>query len=140
MVHTFKEALVNPARSLPRLAVVCLGAASVLLGGAGSVLLGTCGTFTDVAADAFCPFVLEIFYLGITTGLTPTTYDPASPVTRLQMAAFLSRTVDRALQRGSRRASLSQFWVTRANVATTTLGQTTVNAPTFVKADGADVW
>jgi len=41
----------------------------------------------------FCPFVLEIFYLGITTGTTPTTYDPSSTVTRLQMAAFLSRTV-----------------------------------------------
>jgi len=62
--------------------------------GAGASLLGTCGPFTDVAADVFCPFVLEIFYLGITTGTTATTYDPASNVSRLQMAAFLSRTVD----------------------------------------------
>jgi hypothetical protein len=34
--------------------------------------------------------VLEVFYLGITTGTSPTTYDPASNVSRLQMAAFLS--------------------------------------------------
>jgi hypothetical protein len=52
-----------------------------------------------VAEDAFCAFVLEIFTLGITTGTTATTYDPASSVTRLQMAAFLSRTVDGVLKR-----------------------------------------
>jgi len=42
----------------------------------------------------------------VTTGTSPTTYDPGSAVTRLQMAAFLSRTVDKALQRGSDRAAL----------------------------------
>ena len=71
---------------------VCLTAA--ILAGASSALIGTCGPFTDEAADAFCPFVLEIFYLGITTGTTATTFDPTSNVSRLQMAAFLSRTVD----------------------------------------------
>jgi hypothetical protein len=34
----------------------------------------------DVAADSFCPFVLEIFYLGTTTGTTPAPYDPAASV------------------------------------------------------------
>src|SRR5215475_14269087 len=69
-----------------------------------------CGPFTDVSsADPFCPVVLEIFTLGITTGTTPTTYDPASNVTRVQMAVFLSRTVDGVLKRGSRRAALNQF-------------------------------
>lgn len=53
--------------------VICLTAIGALLGGAGSVLLGTCGPFTDVAADAFCPFVLDIYYLGITTGTSLTT-------------------------------------------------------------------
>ncbi len=47
--------------------------AAALSAGAGSTALGMCGPFTDVAGDAFCPFVLEIFYLGITTGTTPTT-------------------------------------------------------------------
>jgi hypothetical protein len=45
-----------------------------MLSGAGSVLFGTCGPFTDTAADAFCPFIQEVFFLGITTGTTPTTW------------------------------------------------------------------
>ena len=90
--------------------VFVLAAGGALFAGAAAPLLGTCGPFTDVAADAFCPFVLEIFTLGITTGTTPTTYDPAGNVTRLQMAAFLSRTVDGVVRRGSRRAALNQFW------------------------------
>ena len=73
--------------------VAAFAAVLALLGGAAGGVLGTCGPFTDAAADAFCPFVLEIFYLGITTGTTATTYDPGANVSRLQMAAFLSRTV-----------------------------------------------
>jgi hypothetical protein len=110
---------------------------SVLLGAAGA-LLGTCGPFTDVAADAFCPFVLEIFTLGITTGTTPTTYDSAGNVSRLQMAAFLSRSVDGVLKRGGRRAALGQFWTTQDSRAAdlTTLGL----SPYLVACDGADLW
>ena len=109
-----------------------------MLAGVASGLLGLCGPFTDVAADAFCPFVLEIFYLGITTGTTATTYDPTSNVTRLQMAAFLSRTVDGALKRGSRRAALDQYWTTQNG---TVLGLTTVGTnPNFVASDGTDLW
>ena len=112
-------------------------AAAVLLGAASS-LVGTCGPFTDVAADSFCPFVLEIFYLGITTGTTATTYDPAANVSRLQMAAFLSRTVDGVLKRGSRRAILDQFWTTQNG---TVLAVTTVSTgPELLKSDGADLW
>src|SRR5215471_13604816 len=86
--------------------LVLAAAAATLLGGWAAAALGACGPFSDVAADAFCPFVLEIFYLGITTGTTATTYSPADNVTRLQMAAFLSRSVDGVLKRGSRRAAL----------------------------------
>jgi hypothetical protein len=115
-----------------------LAAAGALLAGMSGALLATCGPFTDAAGDAFCPFVLEIFYLGITTGTTATTYDPASNVSRLQMAAFLSRTVDGALKRGSRRAALDQFW-TPKNAAV--LGLTTVGTqPLSVACDGTDVW
>ncbi|HKA35914.1 MAG TPA: S-layer homology domain-containing protein [Thermoanaerobaculia bacterium] len=123
-------------RSSARFAAVC----AILLAGAGSFLLGTCGPFTDVAPDAFCPFVLEIFYLGITTGTTPTTYDPAGNVTRLQMAAFLSRTVDATLRRGSRRAALGQFWtaISPPLVGVTTLGST--DAVALLASDGTDVW
>ncbi|HKA35438.1 MAG TPA: S-layer homology domain-containing protein [Thermoanaerobaculia bacterium] len=109
-----------------------------LVAGSAGALLGTCGPFTDVAADAFCPFVLEIFYLGITTGTTATTYDPTANVSRLQMAAFLSRTVDGVLKRGSRRAALDQFWTTQN---ATVLGLTTAAiTPRLVASDGADLW
>jgi len=116
--------------------LLILGAA--VLSGAGEALLGNCGPFTDTANDAFCPFVLEIFYLGITTGTMATTFSPSDNVSRLQMAAFLSRTVDRALLRGSRRAALSQFWTpaNRDNLTIVTLG---FSAPA-IRSDGADVW
>ena len=118
-------------------AVSVLAAAAVAVGGGGA-LFGNCGPFTDAAADAFCPFVLEIFYLGITTGTTATTYDPGGNVTRLQMAAFLARTVDGAIKRGGRRAVLDQFWTTSNS---TVLGVTTVgNTPEGCRSDGADVW
>jgi hypothetical protein len=126
-----------PTRS-SRLASAFAASVLVVLLGASSALFGLCGPFTDVAADAFCPFVLEIFYLGITTGTTPTTYDPTSNVNRLQMAAFLSRSVDGVLKRGSRRAALGRFW-TPQDAAD--LGLTTVASdPGLPASDGADVW
>src|SRR6476660_6769379 len=110
----------NASRRLrPKLFVALLASTTLLAGGASS-LLGVCGPFTDVTDATFCPFVLEIFTLGITTGTTPTTYDPTSSVSRLQ------------------RAALDQFWTTQA---ATSLGSTTVGtAPQFVKSDGADLW
>ncbi|HEV8118555.1 MAG TPA: S-layer homology domain-containing protein [Thermoanaerobaculia bacterium] len=118
--------------------MVSIAIAGAVIGGATSALLGACGPFTDAAADAFCPFVLEIFYLGITTGTTATTFDPTSNVSRLQMAAFLSRTVDGALRRGSRRAILDEFWTTQNS---TVLGLTTVGqGPFLLRSDGADIW
>jgi hypothetical protein len=54
------------------------------------------------------------------------------------MAAFLSRTVDGVLRRGSRRAALDQFWTAQNS---TVLGLTTVpNFPYKVRSDGADLW
>ena len=115
---------------------VSLALAAVLTG-AGGALLGTCGPFTDVAPDSFCSFVLEIFYLGITTGTTPTTFDPTANVTRVQMAAFLSRTVDGVLRRGNRRTALEQTWTPGdSSLAVTTLAGTL----SFLKCDGLDVW
>lgn len=112
--------------------------AAALLAGTAQGLFGSCGPFTDVAADAFCPFVQEIFFLGITTGTTPTTYDPGGNVTRLQMAAFLSRSVDGVLKRGSRRAALNRFWTPQNEtlLETTTVG----DGPNGPASDGLDVW
>ena len=124
------------SRSGRRLFVVSTALLAAALG-AGSALLGVCGPFTDVSDAAFCPFVLEIFTLGITTGTTPTSYDPGSVVSRLQMAAFLSRTVDRVLQRSGRRAALRQFWTTQTDqIPVTALP----GPPVFVEYDGADLW
>ena len=121
--------------------MVRIAAAAVLAlaAGASSALFANCGPFTDVAADNFCPFVLEIFYLGITTGTTPTTFDPDGHVTRLQMAAFLSRSVDGILRRGSRRALLKKFWTPQNALV---LGATTFGAgePIAAACDGRDIW
>jgi hypothetical protein len=125
-------------QSTRRFLAVGLVLAAAIFGGVASAVLGVCGPFTDVAADSFCPFVLEVFTLGITTGTTPTTYDPTSAVSRLQMAAFLSRGVDGVLKRGGRRAALRQFWTIQSafGLALTTVGST----PTFVESDGLDLW
>ena len=48
-------------------------------------------TFTDVADSSARDHIARIFGLGITTGRTPTTYDPNGNVTRSEMAVFLSR-------------------------------------------------
>ena len=123
-----------------RILTVSLVLVAALLAGAGSALLGVCGPFTDVSDAGFCPFVLEIFYLGITTGTTPTTFDPGASVSRLQMAAFLSRTVDRVLTRGSRRAALAHFGTYDPQYSNgqglTTVGQ----SPFWVASDGKDLW
>jgi hypothetical protein len=124
--------------SLGRSALIGLALVLSLTVGATSSLLGACGPFADFTDAAFCPFVLQIFYLGITTGTTPSTYDPSAPVSRLQMAAFLSRTVDGVLKRGSRRAALNDFWTSQnANV----LGLSNLaNGAQWARSDGADVW
>jgi DNA-binding beta-propeller fold protein YncE len=108
--------------------------------GSTTALWGVCGPFSDAAADSFCPFVLEIFYLGITTGTTPTTYDPEGNVSRLQMAAFLSRSVDGVLKRGSRRAALNQHWTTQGQPPSSLIVTTVGAGPTMVQSDGADLW
>jgi hypothetical protein len=102
--------------------------------------------FTDVpGSNGFFCFIAQIYFQGITLGVTPTTYDPAGNVRRDQMAAFLSRTQNSVLNRGSRRAAHNQFWTTTPHYAITQgagkLGTTTVGAdPRLVASDGADLW
>jgi DNA-binding beta-propeller fold protein YncE len=121
-----------------RKTAVALFLGAAFLCGAGSAALASCGPFSDVSDVAFCPFVLEIFTLGITTGTTPSTYDPSAPVSRLQMAAFLSRTVDQTLNRSSERARMGRFWTTKSAAA---LALTSVGAfPVQAASDGLDVW
>jgi pimeloyl-ACP methyl ester carboxylesterase len=58
---------------------------------------GYCGTaspFTDVPYNSWsCKFVKKLVELGITMGIGQGLYGPANPVTRAEMAGFLSRAV-----------------------------------------------
>ena len=47
--------------------------------------------FTDIEDSSARDHIAHIFALGITSGRTPTTYDPTARVTRAHMAVFLSR-------------------------------------------------
>ena len=74
---------------------------------------GTCGgvtttlPFTDVMGNQFFCQIAEAYFSGLTNGTTATTYSPGNNVTRDQMAAFITRTQDSALKRGSHRACRS---------------------------------
>ena len=95
--------------------------------------------FTDVSASNifFCS-IAQAYFTGLTNGTSPTTYSPGNPVTRDQMAAFITRTQDSALKRGSRRAAAGQ-WATPQNVSL--LNITYVgNGPQFNCFDGEDIW
>jgi hypothetical protein len=105
---------------------------------------GTCSgqiitlPFTDVMSNPFFCEIAEAFFSGLTNGTSPTTYSPSSPVPREQMAAFITRTQDSALRRGSRRAPLGQ-WAAPAALPMT--GRTAVGSdPELVASDGADLW
>ena len=50
--------------------------------------------FTDIAGNTHADRINQLAELGVTTGRTPTTYDPAVPVGRDQMASFLVRAIE----------------------------------------------
>jgi hypothetical protein len=105
---------------------------------------GSCGgatillPFTDVMVNPFFCQIAEAYFSGLTNGTTPTTFSPAANVPREQMAAFVTRTLDQSIKRGSRRAALKQFWSPTSpdGVGLTTL----VTVPQLVESDGADLW
>jgi DNA-binding beta-propeller fold protein YncE len=94
--------------------------------------------FTDVGSSIFFCQIAEAFFSGLTNGTSATTYSPSDNVARDQMAAFITRTQDSALRRGSDRALLKQ-WATPINLPMT--GRTALgSAPQLVESDGADLW
>lgn len=134
--------------NVTRKRTLLLAAAIVIVTGASSRLnadTGTCGgasitvPFTDVpSGNTFFCSIAEAFFSGLTNGTSATTYNPGDPVPREQMAAFVSRTMDQSLKRGSRRAALEQFWTPTSAGG---LGLTTVGgSPSLVESDGADLW
>jgi len=112
---------------------------------------GTCGgtplmlPFSDVAGNPFFCEIAEAFFTGLTNGTTPTTYSPAQNVPRDQMAAFITRTQNSVLRRGSLRAALGQ-WATQTS--NTVLVQAGVagnltpagDNPIQVKSDGISLY
>jgi YVTN family beta-propeller protein len=109
------------------------------VGAGGTLRAAPCGPFTDLSFDdPFCPAILQMYYLGLTAGTSPTTFGPTQPVTRQVLAAFLARE-SRVIARGvGRRAALRQFWTI---TATDALAGTTVGfVPEFCISDGDDVW
>ncbi len=123
-----------------RARLAAFAAAAALFGGAVAGVLADCGPFADVGTGPpnFCPFILELYYLGITAGTSPTTFAPNEPVTRAQMAVFIAKSFDQSLARGGRRAALGQWWTPQSESA---LGLTPIAAAAAaVRSDGADLW
>ena len=73
--------------------------------GAGYVPPAATGIFDDVPADGFRPFIEDLYTRGVTGGCAggpppaPISYCPANPVTRGQMAVFLTKTFELLLYR-----------------------------------------
>src|SRR5687768_12280072 len=105
---------------------------------------GSCGgvtvtlPFTDVMGNAFFCQIAAAYFSGLTNGTTATTFSPTQTVTREQMAAFTTRTLDQSLKRGSQRAVAKKWWTPQdANSMTLTdVG----NNPLQVEFDGTDLW
>lgn len=105
---------------------------------------GTCGTatttlpFTDVMGNQFFCQIAEAYLSGLSNGTSAIAFSPTQNVPREQMAAFVTRTLDQSLKRGSRRAALKQFWTPTSEIG---LGLTPVGiSPILVESDGADLW
>jgi hypothetical protein len=108
---------------------------------------GTCGgqmialPFTDVpSSNVFFCSIAEAYFSGLSNGTTATTYGTGLNVPREQMSAFVTRTLDQSLRRGSHRAAMDQFWT---NQGGNSLGLTTLAAsssPQGIRSDGADLW
>src|SRR5207244_1714634 len=101
--------------------------------------------FTDVGSSPFFCQIAEAFFSGLTSGTSATTYSPGNVVTREQMAAFVTRTQDSALRRGSRRAALNQWWTPSplGLGPDSPSSYTAINMPApgqMVQSDGADIW
>jgi hypothetical protein len=106
---------------------------------------GNCGgvtitlPFNDVMASPFFCQIAAAYFSGLTNGTGDgTTYSPTQTVTREQMAAFISRTMDQSLKRGGKRAVAKKWWTpqTADSLTLTSVG----NIPQQVAFDGTDLW
>ena len=110
---------------------------------------GSCGgasitlPFTDVpASNIFFCSIASAYVTGLTAGTSATTYSPAANVTREQMAAFITRTLDQSLKRGKQRAAAQQWWQPTNVSALRSTSFTFIGAFDLrnIAWDGADLW
>jgi hypothetical protein len=106
---------------------------------------GTCGgraitlPFTDVpAANGFFCQIASAFFSGLSNGTTATTYSPSDPVTREQMAAFVSRTLEQSIRRNNLRAVTKKWYLPPDPTGITVRG--VGDQPQAVEFDGTDLW
>jgi hypothetical protein len=141
------NASLNTNRSITYLALALIALTATLIIASSQLQAdtGTCAgasitlPFVDVpAGNIFFCSIAEAWFSGLTNGTSATTYGPSDAVPREQMAAFITRTQDSALRRGSLQAALDQ-WARPATIpgtARTAVG----DAPFLVQSDGADLW
>jgi DNA-binding beta-propeller fold protein YncE len=134
----------NRSNMVRALLVISVMASLTILSRTIQADTGNCGgatttlPFTDVQGNVFFCQIAAAYFSGLANGTSATTYSPSDNVTREQMAAFTTRTLDQSLKRGSRRAALDQFWTTASS---NSLALTMVeDGPIGVKSDGADIW
>ena len=118
--------------------------AAIAFLGVGFRVLADCSAFdlpfTDLGSTSFCAQIAEAYFSGLSNGTTSTSYSPTANVTREQMAAFVTRTLDASLSRGNRRAALGQWWNSTPHYDQG-LGLVPVgNAPFSIRNDGTDLW
>lgn len=110
---------------------------------------GTCGgatttlPFLDVTGNPFFCQIASAYFSGLTNGTSATTFGPFNGVTREQMAAFITRTLDQSLSRGSKRTVLNQRWnVSNIDAMFSLLPkkQGLDDYPNGVQFDGSEVW
>jgi DNA-binding beta-propeller fold protein YncE len=106
---------------------------------------GNCGgvsitlPFNDVMASPFFCQIAAAYFSGLTNGTGDgTTYSPTQTVTREQMAAFISRTLDQSLKRGNRKA-VTKKWHTPQTAGSLTLTNVG-SSPQSVEFCGTDLW
>src|SRR5690349_1545356 len=134
----------NRSISVRLVAIIALIASLTVLSNRIQADTGTCGgvtitlPFNDVMASPFFCQIAAAYYSGLTNGTTATTYSPTDTVTREQMAAFISRTMDQSLKRGSQRTVAKQ-WAGPQNAGSlSTIG--VGSTPEQVEFDGTDLW
>src|SRR5437868_8648562 len=134
----------NRSISVRLVAIIVLIASITILSNRIQADTGTCSgvtitlPFNDVMASPFFCQIAAAYFSGLANGTTATTYSPTQTVTREQMAAFITRTMDQSLKRGSRKAVAKKWWrpQTTGSLTLTDVGL----MPREVEFDGTDLW